>query len=399
MSRRSAGPMLTPAGTAVAHHPRVPSVPVLTTRALNRALLARQHLLARAPMPADAMIEHLVGMQAQVPANTYVALWSRLEGFEAAELEKLILDRSAVRMSLLRTTLHLVTARDALRMRPVLQPVLDRGYASGSPFHMQLVGVDLDALTAAGRSLLDNEALTTAQLGKRLAERWLDRDPVSLAYAVRYLVPLVQIPPRGLWHRSGQPTWRSVASWLGKEVDGPASPDDLVLRYLAAFGPATVQDAATWSWLTRVREVIERLRPGLRLFHDEKGRELFDVEDGALPDPETPAPVRFLPEYDNIALSHADRGRIIDPRTVGRITGYVGTFLVDGLIAGQWRLEAGRDEHLLTLDPFVPLTDAQGAELTDEAARFLEWSTRGKSSPNSDRRVEFGVAREPGRSA
>jgi hypothetical protein len=391
--------MLTPAGTPVTHHPHMPSVPVLTTRALNRALLGRQHLLARTSMPADAMIEHLVGMQAQVPANPYVALWSRLEGFEAAELEKLILERSAVRMSLLRTTLHLVTARDALRTRPVLQPVLGRGYASGSPFHKQLVGVDLDALTAAGRSLLDNEALTTAQLGKRLAERWPDRDPVSLAYAVRYLVPLVQIPPRGLWHRSGHPTWRSLASWLGKEVDDSASPDDLVLRYLAAFGPASVQDIATWSWLTRVREVIGRLRPGLRLFHDEQGRELFDVEDGPLPEPETPAPVRFLPEYDNIALSHADRGRIIDPRTVGRITGYVGTFLIDGLIAGQWRLEARQDEHLLLLDPFVPLTDSDVAELTDEAARFLEWSTLGKASPSSDRRVEFGVAREPDRSA
>ena len=393
------GPMLTPAGTAVPHDPRMPSVPVLTTRALNRALLARQHLLTRASVSTDAMIEHLVGMQAQVPANPYVALWSRLEKFEARELERLILDRGAVRMSLLRTTLHLVTAGDALRMRPVLQPVLERGYASGSPFHKQLVGVDLDALTAAGRSLLDSEALTTAQLGKRLADRWPDRDPVSLAYAVRYLVPLVQIPPRGLWHRSGQPTWRSLASWLGEEVEGSPSPDGLVLRYLAAFGPATVQDVATWSWLTRVRQMIERLRPTLRVFRDEQGRELFDVEDGLLPDPETPAPVRFLPEYDNIALSHADRGRIIDPRTFGRITGYVGTFLVDGLIAGQWRLEARRDEHLLVLDPFVPLADTQGAELTDEAARFLDWSTLGKASPAADRRVEFGVAREPDRSA
>jgi len=386
--------MLTSAGSAVAHHPRMPSVPVLTTRALNRALLARQHLLTRASMPAEAMIEHLVGMQAQVPANPYVALWSRLEGFEAGELEKLVIGRDAVRMSLLRTTLHLVTAPDALRMRPVLQSVLGRGYTSGSPFHKQLVGVDINALTAAGKSLLDNEALTTAQLGKRLAEQWPDRDPVSLAYAVRYLVPLVQIPPRGLWHRSGQPTWRTLASWLGREVEGSASPDDLVLRYLAAFGPATVQDVATWSWLTRVREVIDRLRPRLRIFHDELGRELFDVEGGLLPDPETPAPVRFLPEYDNIALSHANRGRIIDPRTVGRITGYVGTFLVDGLIAGQWRVVARNEEHILLVDPFVALTDAQAAELTDEAARFLEWSARGKASPAAQRRVEFGIARE-----
>lgn len=388
---------LTPAGSAVAHHPGVPSVPVLTTRALNRALLARQQLLKRASMPAEAMIEHLVGMQAQVPANPYVALWSRLEGFDASALEKLILERRVVRMSLLRTTLHLVTARDALRMRPVLQAVLERGFASGSPFHKNLVGVDLPALVAAGRTLLDNEALTTAQLGRRLAERWPDRDPVSLAYAVRYLVPLVQIPPRGLWHRSGQPRWKSVASWLGQEVEGDPSPDELVVRYLTAFGPASIKDIATWSWLTRIREVIDRLRPRLRVFHDERGGELFDVEEGLLPDPQTPAPVRFLPEYDNIALSHADRGRIIDPRTVGRITGYVGTFLVDGLIAGQWRLESKKEEHLLVVDPFVPLTDVHAGELANEAARFLDWTMLGTASPSTHRRVEFGVAREPER--
>jgi len=391
--------MLTPGDTAVAHHSRMPPGLVLTTRALNRALLARQHLLTRAPMSAEGMIEHLVGMQAQVPANPYVALWSRLERFEPGELERLILERRAVRTSLLRTTLHLVTDRDALGMRPVLQPVLERGYASGSPFHKQLVGIDLEALTAAGRSLLDHEPLTTAQLGNRLAERWPDRDPVSLAYAVRYLVPLVQIPPRGLWHKSGQPTWRSLASWLGREIDTDESPDDLVVRYLAAFGPATVKDIATWSWLTRVREIVDRLPPRLRVFRDEWGRQLFDVEDGLLPDPEIPAPVRFLPEYDNIALSHADRGRIIDPRTVGRITGYVGTFLVDGLIAGQWRMTTTKDERLLLLDPFVPLSDDQGADLTDEAARLLVWGAAGKASPDADRRVEFGVAREPERSA
>jgi hypothetical protein len=390
--------MLTLADVQLPHHQRMPSGPVLTTRALNRALLARQHLLTRTSLPVEAMLEHLVGMQAQVPTNPYIALWSRVEAFDAGELEALILDRRAVRMSLLRTTLHLVTARDALSMRPALQPVLERGYASGSPFHKQLVDVDLEALTAAGRALLDEEALTTAQLGRRLAERWPDRDPVSLAYAVRYLVPLVQVPPRGLWHTSGQPTWRSLVSWLGREIEADANPDDLVLRYLAAFGPATVKDIATWSWLTRVREIVDRLRPRLRVFRDEPGGELFDVEGGLLPDPETPAPVRFLPEYDNIALSHADRGRIMDPRTVGRITGYVGTFLVDGLIAGQWRLEKSKERHALLLDPFVPLSDDQATDLTDQGARLLAWATT--DAPAAvERRVEFGVAREPERSA
>ena len=348
-------------------------------------------------MPAQNMIEHLVGMQAQVPANPYIALWSRLEGFEARELEALILQRRAVRTSLLRTTLHLVTSGDALALRPVLQGVLERGYASGSPFHKQLVGIDLDELVAAGRSLLDDEALTTAQLGKRLAEHWPDRDPVSLAYAVRYLVPMVQVPPRGLWSSSSQPMWRTLESWLERKVDEADAPDGLVLRFLAAFGPASVRDIATWSWLTAVREIVDRLRPVLRIYHDARGGELFDLEDATLPDPETPAPIRFLPEYDNVALSHADRARMIDPRTVGRITGYVGTVLIDGLIAGQWRIDKTGERQILVVDPFVPLSDEEAAELTDEGARLLVWASGDASE--IEHRVHFGVAREPGRTA
>lgn len=362
--------------------------PILTTRALNRALLARQHLLARAAMPATAMIEHLVGMQAQSPGDPYVALWSRLDGFRPDELSSAIAERRAVRMSLMRMTLHLVTARDALAIRPTLGDMAGRSWAS-SPFSRDLIGVDVAAVARAGRELLDREPMTLSELGQRLATMWPDRVRGSLAYAVTFNVPLVQVPPRGLWRRSGRPAWRTLESWLERPLGGAGDPEGLVLRYLAAFGPAGVKDIATWSRLAGVREIVERLRPGLRVSRDERGAELFDVPDGPVPSPETPAPPRFLPEYDNIALSHADRARIIAPEAIGRLTGYVGTFMVDGFVAGQWRLDRAKTSAVLVLDPFVALDDLQRDELMAEARRLLAFL----ADEVTKREVTFGVAR------
>ena len=364
-------------------------MPVLGVRALNRALLARQHLLERAPWEAARMIEHLVGMQAQSPQDPYVALWSRVQGFAPGALSDAIAERRAVRMTLMRSTIHLATADDAVAIRPVVQDVVERVWAS-STFRRDLAGVPIGEVVAAGRELLDGEALTASHLAERLASRWPGVPASSLAFACTFHLPLVQVPPRGLWRRGGRATWRSASTWLGRPVptDGVA-PDALVLRYLAAFGPATVQDVATWSRLTGVRAVMERLRPGLRSLQDEQGRELFDVPDGPLPDPTTPAPPRFLPEYDNIALSHRDRSRIIAPASFGRLTGFVGTFLVDGFVSGQWRLDRGADGATIVLDPFVALDDGQRTDLVDEAARLARWA-----APEATRHVvTFGVAR------
>ncbi|TME80770.1 MAG: winged helix DNA-binding domain-containing protein, partial [Chloroflexi bacterium] len=198
------------------------SGPILDKRALNRALLERQLLLQRHQLPVPDAIEHLVGMQAQIPANPYVALWSRLEDFDPATLSQLITDRAAVRTSLMRTTLHLVTARDCLAMRPVIQPVLERGFYSGSPFARNLQGADIEAVIEVGRALLEKRPLSTAQLGNLLHEQWPDHDASSLAYAVRYLVPLVQLPPRGTWNASSGPVWSTVQSWLGQPVGADA---------------------------------------------------------------------------------------------------------------------------------------------------------------------------------
>jgi len=318
-------------------------------------------------------------MQAQAPRAPYVALWSRLAGFAPAELEALVEGRLVVRAAgMLRTTIHLVSAADALAMRPILQRgVVERGFQSGSPFARNLVGLPIEGVIALGRALLAERPRSTAELGRLLGERWPDRDTVSLAMAVRYLVPLVQVPPRGLWSRSAPPKFAVMEDWLGRPLAAETTPDAFVLRYLAAFGPATVADVATWSWLTEVRAVMEQLRPGLRISRDERGRELFDVPEGLLPDPATPAPPRFLPEYDNVLLSHKDRTRITEslqnlPLPAGD-GGRMGTFLFDGFMAGTWRVDRVADRAMLAMTPRAPIGPDDRSAVEAEAAGLLDF--------------------------
>jgi hypothetical protein len=354
------------------------TAPVLSQRQLNRALLERQLLLRRVSMTALDAIERLVGMQAQAPLVPYFGLWSRLEGFQPAELAELIESRAAVRATaMMRTTIHLLSARDYLAMRPVLQGVQERGFNTGSPFGRQLNGLDIDAVLAAGRDILAEEPRSTSQLARALHERWPDHDAVSLGYAVRYLVPLVQVPPRGIWGKGGQPVLALADEWLGRPLETATSPDDMILRYLATFGPASVQDIQAWSWMTRLREHVERLRPRLRTFRDERGRELFDVPDGPLPDPDTPAPPRFLPEYDNSLLSHDDRTRIIrEPRVLAFPPGNggrVGPLLVDGFLAGLWRSSREGDSAKITVELLYPMSRSQRRAMEEEGDALLRF--------------------------
>ena len=361
----------------------------LDRRTLNRTLLARQHLLARVDRPVGATIEGLVGLQAQLPRDPYISLWSRLRGFDPTELEALLWERRAVRMTLMRTTLHLVTADDAPGLRAVLQGVCERGFRS-SPFARRLDGVDLDELLAVGAAIATQRPRTLSELGSLLGERWPGRERTAMAYAARHPVPLVQVTPRGLWARSGAARVTPLAAWLGL-LDEPvvppvAPPDEVVLRYLRAFGPASAADIRTWSWLSGLRPVIERLRPRLRTYRDEAGRELLDVEDGVFADGDGPAPVRFLGEYDNVFLSHADRSRVTGDLAWGTSFVRQGSFFVDGFLAGAWRSANLTSRATLSIDPRLPV-----AAVRDEVVAEGEALLRFLAPVASSHTVEFAA--------
>src|SRR5262245_61159027 len=265
-------------------------------RALNRATLERQMLLRRSTIPVVDAVEHLVGLQAQTPHTAYIGLWGRLEAFRPEDLADRLVDRSVVRMALMRGTIHLVSARDAWGLRDLVQPVLDR--VQKGQFGRRLAGIDEDALIADGRAFVDEQPRTFKALGDHLLERWPDRDRFAMEQAIRTAVPLVQVPPRGLWGRSGPIAHTSIQSWLGERPTQRVTIETLVRRYLGAFGPASVMDAQAWCGLTKLREVFERLRPELVVLRDDTGRELFDLPEAPRPGPDIPAPPRFYYDFE-----------------------------------------------------------------------------------------------------
>ncbi|PPK65290.1 winged helix DNA-binding domain-containing protein [Actinokineospora auranticolor] len=346
---------------------------VLTRRARNRALLARQLLLERAPMGVLDAVEHLVGLQAQAPHPPYTGLWSRLRDFAFTDLSDLLADRAVVRIALMRSTIHLVTARDCLPLRSVLQPGLDRAFRGGHGRAFE--GVDQDAIAEAGERLLAETPMTFAELGRALALRWPDLDQDRLAALVRTRVPLVQVTPRGLWGRSGQARHTPAATWLGQTPAPASTVEDLAVRYLAAFGPASPADAQTWSGLTGLREVFDRL--DLRAFHDEDGRALYDLPDAPRPDPDTPAPVRLVAGFDNLILSHAVRDHVIPDRhratvVMGTGNGIVRpTVLLDGTVEAMWSLDRGKRAATVTVEPFGTLTARARRAVETEAHALM----------------------------
>jgi Winged helix DNA-binding domain len=356
----------------------------LDRRALNRATLARQLLLRRSDLTPLRAVEHLVGLQAQVPLNPYTALWSRVDGFRPEELGRLLEERALVRINLMRGTIHLVTADDCLLLWPLTRSVLAGQLRRHGTYKHDLVDVDLEAVVSHARPFIAEAPRTRGEVRAHLAERFPRWNSEALAEACRHLLPLVQVPPRGVWGKTMQPVSTTAEAWLGRPLALDPSIDDVVLRYLGAFGPATVADVAAWSRLTGFREVLERLRPRLRTFRDENGRELFDLPDAPRPDSDTPAPPRFLPEYDNLLLSHADRSRFRSPKATtdfsNASTPIRGTVLEDGFVCGTWRIENDKAAATLRIDVVRPLTKRAASTVAAEGRRYLRFAAADASS-------------------
>jgi hypothetical protein len=250
-----------------------------------------------------------------------------------------------------------------------------RAFRAQRRFREAIEGLDLGELLATGRAALEERPRTSAELARLFAERWPKRDATALAWAIRYFVPIVQVTPRGLWGRRMQPTMTTAAAWLSRPIPTAADPavaDALVERYLRAFGPASVSDMRTWSWLTGLREVVDRVRPRLRTYRDERGRELLDLSDGQIVEGDTEAPVRFLPEYDNLLLSHDDRSRVAGAWYAdGRFSR--GSVLVDGFVAAGWRLEREKGPARLAIDHFTDLSPSDRIAIEAEGQALLSF--------------------------
>jgi hypothetical protein len=347
---------------------------VLTARVLNRTLLRRQHLLERTTSSVTEVVEHLVGLQAQDPLPPYVGLWSRLTGFEPADLSRLLESRQVSRILLMRGTIHLVTEADCLGLRPLLQQMLERQVRS-TEFFGHCADIPREQLLSAAAEVLGEEPVGVRELGAVLAERFPGYQPAHLANTVRVLLPLVQAPPRGLWKRSGGPAYVHAEDWHGRPLDA-FDPADVLRRYLRAFGPATVADMTTWSGLTGLRGTVDRLSGELVTYTDESGQTLLDLEGLPLADPDEPAPVRLLGRYDNLWLSHRDRTRVTEPgkrqRWQGRNGGTGNAVLVDGMLEGLWRQSGDRVE----VDLFRAVSKAERADLDAEVAALESFLAR-----------------------
>jgi hypothetical protein len=349
----------------------VAAVPVISLRGLNRTLLDRQLLISRTSRPVLEVVEHLVAMQGQEPNWPYVGLWARIAGFSREDLAGLLSDRSVVRSTVLRSTQHLVSADDFRWLRPLVQPVLDRTVRAPY-FARATAGLDLAELAGTGRDLLADQTLPRRQLGRVLADRYPGRDGRVLAGAVELQVPLVHAPSTGAWGGWGTRPAISVTraeAWLGRPME-TTEVETMICRYLAAFGPAGVMDIQAWSGLTRLREVVDALRSELRVYRNEQGKELFDLPDAPIADPDLPVPARFLPAFDNLVLGHADRTRVISDQDRKRVMPGSAmvrpTFLVDGFVHGTWRLEGST----LLIAPFRPLSAAGTAAVLEEAGHL-----------------------------
>jgi hypothetical protein len=356
----------------------VQSMDTLSTRRLNRATLDRQMLLARQRLGLIAAVDTLIGLQGQVSEGPYQGLWSRLEGFRHEELTALIVDRTLVRATSLRSTLHLHTVDDLLGLRPHVQPTLDRMWQSA--FGNRRFGDnDVAAVHKAGVRLLDKGPMTGGALGKALQAQFPDGEPLAKSVLLQVREILIQIPPTRLWGSGHAPILTRAQNWLPKPHKRPLKLDELVLRYLRAYGPASVLDMQSWSGIAKLAPVFAKLGDELRTYAGEDGRVLYDLADATLPDVDVEAPVRFLPDYDNAILGYERRERIAgadDQRRLVALTRSFRGVLVDGFVAGAWSIARRKGDATLTVVPFRRLLKREQRAMEQEGEAFLRFMNK-----------------------
>jgi hypothetical protein len=347
---------------------------ILNLRELNRATLARQMLLERESLSVTAAIERLVGLQAQLASAPYVGLWTRLRDFRREDLAREIDNRKVVKATSMRATLHLCTADDYVRFRTALKPLL---IGASSEIAKRRGGdFDLDKVLKAARKFIGEKPRTFAEISDMLTELMPDHDVGAMRYSVRTHIPLVQVPINTGWSYSNKPEFTLAESWIGRAISPEDNLRELVFRYLAAFGPASVTDAQTWMGM-KLKETFEKLRPELQIYRGEGRTELFDLPGLQLPAEDVPAPVRFLPEYDNLLLSHSNRSRVIadEYRSKVYLPGLrvAATILVDGFVRGAWKIEKAKTAATLVIEPFDKLTKKDRAALTEDGERLVRF--------------------------
>lgn len=346
----------------------------LTDRQLNRATLARHLLLERSDMSIADTIAWLVGMQAQQTHDPYIGLWSRLNGFTHEGLTALIVDRTLARATTMRGTLHLHTADDLIGIRALVQPFLRSVWQSN--FRKRFGDNDEAQVLALARELLDAEPMTAGQLGKRLAERFPTAEPLAMTMLLQTSDALIQIPPTRIWGSGHAPLLTRIDNWLPAPYERPIPRQTLVRRYLAAYGPASVADMQCWSRLTKLSEVFEALRPELVSFTAPDGRELFDLPEAPRPDGDTPAPVRFMPLFENAFLGYDNRRRLLAEADETRgdfLHDAKPSVLVDGIISAAWAIERKKGAAVLTVTPYHKLRKKDVAEIEREGSAFLRF--------------------------
>jgi hypothetical protein len=337
----------------------------LNERELGRATLARQGLLERSASTPTAMIEQVLGLQAQEPKPPFIGLWSRIEGFQADDLLAALREGDIVRATLMRATLHLWSAEDYRTLRRALQPALDDAMAGILKARGEGVVV-ADTLAAARKLLARGNKMTFNEIRDALREQFPDVDHRALGYVTRTGLPLAMVPTDDQWGYPRDSQFRMVA-----KVEKGAATGELVRRYLAAFGPATPQDMQAWSGLKGLKSVFAEMEDELEVLDGG----LCDLPGAPRPDADTPAPVRFLPAFDNMLLAHKDRTRVIDeehrPKVVTKNLRIHPVFLVDGRVAGMWQVKATKKKATLTLEPFIKLTKKVQKELAEEGEMLM----------------------------